>query len=202
MQFMITNAMKKTLVEELEYKPEEVEVMRPEIAAELIDKRAKRPFGDRPMPDQGGIRRRRRGGGGARVRTRTGRGPVPQPLHMTLTAGFCVGGRADFGSGAVGGEIGAQRRETRPEADAQGKGKKRRKKGARRARRTEEALPWSSEAGSSPARGGPERPPGEGESRTGTGTAGTSRVDLLDGFRIVHHRASNVTELPTSQASC
>ena len=62
MQFMITNAMKKTLVEELEYKPEEVEVMRPEIAAELIDKRAKRPFGDRPMPDQ--WKRDYDGGGG------------------------------------------------------------------------------------------------------------------------------------------
>ena len=49
---MITNAMKATLVDELEFKPEEVDVMRPEIAAELIEKNMKRPFGDRPMPDQ------------------------------------------------------------------------------------------------------------------------------------------------------
>lgn len=50
-QFMITNAMKKTLVEELEFLPDEVEVMRPEVAKELIDKKMKRPFGKRPMPE-------------------------------------------------------------------------------------------------------------------------------------------------------
>ena len=50
-QFMITNAMKQTLVEELEFKPEEVDVMKPEIAKQLIEKKMKRPFGNRPMPD-------------------------------------------------------------------------------------------------------------------------------------------------------
>ena len=48
---MITNAMKQTLVDELEFKPEEVDVMKPEIAKQLIDKKMKRPFGNRPMPD-------------------------------------------------------------------------------------------------------------------------------------------------------
>ena len=50
-QFMVTNAMKKTLIEELEYKPEEAEVMKPEVAKQVIDKMMKRPFGERPMPD-------------------------------------------------------------------------------------------------------------------------------------------------------
>ena len=46
-QFMITNAMRATLIDELEFKPEEVDVMRPEVAAELIEKKMKRPFGNR-----------------------------------------------------------------------------------------------------------------------------------------------------------
>ena len=50
-QFMITNAMKATLVDELEFRPEEVDVMRPEIAKELIEKKMKRPFGSKPMPE-------------------------------------------------------------------------------------------------------------------------------------------------------
>ena len=51
-QFMITNAMRATLIDELEFKPEEVDVMRPEVAAELIEKKMKRPFGNREMPDE------------------------------------------------------------------------------------------------------------------------------------------------------
>ena len=50
-QFMITSAMRATLIDELEFKPEEVDVMRPEVAAELIEKKMKRPFGNREMPD-------------------------------------------------------------------------------------------------------------------------------------------------------
>lgn len=48
---MITNAMKRTLIDELEFLPEEVEVMKPEVAKQLIEKQMKRPFGERPMPD-------------------------------------------------------------------------------------------------------------------------------------------------------
>jgi hypothetical protein len=79
-QFMITNAMKATLVDELEFKPEEVDVMRPEIAAELIEKNMKRPFGDRPMPDQwkrdydGGTG----GGGRTTIRFRAGWRFIPE----------------------------------------------------------------------------------------------------------------------------
>ena len=96
-QFMITNAMRATLVEELEFKPEEVDVMRPEIAAELIEKKMKRPFGDRPMPDAWkkdyeGLGAGENGGGG-------GGSGIFQPIsdlfrsvfYMTLTAGFCLG---------------------------------------------------------------------------------------------------------------
>ena len=65
-QFMITNAMRATLVDELDYTDEEVSAMRPEIAAQLIKARTKRPFGDRPMPEawkRGGPIERRSGGG-------------------------------------------------------------------------------------------------------------------------------------------
>ena len=93
MQFMITNAMKKTLVEELEYKPEEVEVMRPEIAAELIEKKMKRPFGDRPMPDQ--WKRDYDGGGDGGKSRGFGLGPVGDLFrslfYMSVVAGFCLG---------------------------------------------------------------------------------------------------------------
>uniref|UniRef100_A0A7S0S7R1 Uncharacterized protein n=1 Tax=Mantoniella antarctica TaxID=81844 RepID=A0A7S0S7R1_9CHLO len=51
LQFMITNAMKGTLIDELGFLPEEVEVMKPEVAKEVIEKRMNRPFGKRPMPD-------------------------------------------------------------------------------------------------------------------------------------------------------
>ena len=50
-QFMITNAMRAILVDDLDYLDAEVDVMRPEIAAQLIETRTKRPFGDRPMPE-------------------------------------------------------------------------------------------------------------------------------------------------------
>ena len=136
MQFMITNAMKKTLVEELEYKPEEVEVMRPEIAAELIDKRAKRPFGDRPMPDQ--WKRDYDGGGGGGGGGRGfGHGPVGDLLrslfYMTLTAGFCVGvacGISGQARSAVGGVLRDARRDLRRMLKGK-KRKKRRKKGSK-----------------------------------------------------------------------
>jgi hypothetical protein len=63
---MITNAMRATLVDELDYTDEEVSAMRPEIAAQLIKTKTKRPFGDRPMPEawkRGGSIERRSGGG-------------------------------------------------------------------------------------------------------------------------------------------
>lgn len=63
---MITNAMRATLVDELDYTDEEVSAMRPEIAAQLIKTKTKRPFGDRPMPEawkRGGSIVRRSGGG-------------------------------------------------------------------------------------------------------------------------------------------
>ena len=97
-QFMITNAMRATLVEELEFEPEEVDVMRPEIAAELIEKKMKRPFGDSPMPDAWkkdyeGLGAGENSGGGG------GGSGIFQPIsdlfrsvfYMTLTAGFCLG---------------------------------------------------------------------------------------------------------------
>ena len=97
-QFMITNAMRQTLVEELDFKPEEVDVMRPDVAAELIQKKMKRPFGDRPMPDAWkkdyeGLGAGENGGGGG------GGLGIFQPIsdlfrsvfYMTLTAGFCLG---------------------------------------------------------------------------------------------------------------
>ena len=65
-QFMITNAMRAILVDDLDYLDAEVDVMRPEIAAQLIETRTKRPFGDRPMPEawkRGGNMPQRRGGG-------------------------------------------------------------------------------------------------------------------------------------------
>jgi hypothetical protein len=65
-QFMITNAMRAILVDDLDYLDAEVDVMRPEIAAQLIETRTKRPFGDRPMPEawkRGGTMPQRRGGG-------------------------------------------------------------------------------------------------------------------------------------------
>jgi hypothetical protein len=93
MQFMITNAMRATLVDELEFKPEEVDVMRPEIAAELIEKNMKRPFGDRPMPDQ--WKRDYDGSGDGGKRRGVGLGPVGDLFrslfYMTITAGFCLG---------------------------------------------------------------------------------------------------------------
>ena len=92
-QFMITNAMRATLVEELEFEPEEVDVMRPEIAAELIEKKMKRPFGDRPMPDQG--KRDYDGGGDGDRRRGFGLGPVGDLFrslfYMSVVAGFCLG---------------------------------------------------------------------------------------------------------------
>ena len=63
---MITNAMRAILVDDLDYLDAEVDVMRPEIAAQLIETRTKRPFGDRPMPEawkRGGNMPQRRGGG-------------------------------------------------------------------------------------------------------------------------------------------
>lgn len=50
-QFMITNAMRAILIDELGFDSHEVDEMRPEVAARLIETRTKRPFGDRPMPD-------------------------------------------------------------------------------------------------------------------------------------------------------
>ena len=92
-QFMITNAMRATLVEELEFEPEEVDVMRPEIAAELIEKKMKRPFGDRPMPDQ--WKRDYDGGGDGGGRRGFGLGPVGDLFrslfYMSVVAGFCLG---------------------------------------------------------------------------------------------------------------
>ena len=63
---MITNAMRAILVDDLDYLDAEVDVMRPEIAAQLIETRTKRPFGDRPMPEawkRGGNMPQRRAGG-------------------------------------------------------------------------------------------------------------------------------------------
>ena len=71
---MITNAMRATLVEELEFEPEEVDVMRPEIAAELIEKKMKRPRARRPMPDQ--WKRDYDGGGDGGGRRGFGLGPL------------------------------------------------------------------------------------------------------------------------------
>ena len=92
-QFMITNAMRATLVEELEFEPEEVDVMRPEIAAELIEKKMKRPFGDRPMPDQ--WKRDYDGGGDGGKSRGFGLGPVGDLFrslfYMSVVAGFCLG---------------------------------------------------------------------------------------------------------------
>ena len=92
-QFMITNAMKATLVDELEFRPEEVDVMRPEIAKELIEKKMKRPFGDRPMPDQ--WKRDYDGGGDGGGRRGFGLGPVGDLFrslfYMSVVAGFCLG---------------------------------------------------------------------------------------------------------------
>ena len=48
---MITNAMRAILIDELDFDSHEVDEMRPEVAARLIETRTKRPFGDRPMPD-------------------------------------------------------------------------------------------------------------------------------------------------------
>lgn len=48
---MITSAMRLVLTEELGFEHQEVDEMRPEIAAQLIETRTKRPFGDRPMPE-------------------------------------------------------------------------------------------------------------------------------------------------------
>ena len=50
-QFMITHAMRRTLIEDLGFAREEVEVLRPEIAAQLIQNETRRPFGDRSLPD-------------------------------------------------------------------------------------------------------------------------------------------------------
>ena len=50
-KFMITSAERSVLVNELGYSPEEVDVMRPDIAAQLVEKRTKRPFGTREMPE-------------------------------------------------------------------------------------------------------------------------------------------------------
>jgi len=48
---MITSAMRAILIDELDFDSQEVDEMRPEVAARLIETRTKRPFGDRPMPD-------------------------------------------------------------------------------------------------------------------------------------------------------
>ena len=92
-QFMITNAMRATLVEELEFEPGEVDVMRPEIAAELIEKKMKRPFGDRPMPDQ--WKRDYDGGGDGGKSRGFGLRPVGDLFrslfYMSVVAGFCLG---------------------------------------------------------------------------------------------------------------
>ena len=50
MQWVITNRMKKILVEELHYTPEEVEVMMPDVAAVVINKHLERP--KRGMPPE------------------------------------------------------------------------------------------------------------------------------------------------------
>jgi hypothetical protein len=78
-QFMITNAMRAILVDDLDYLDAEVDVMRPEIAAQLIETRTKRPFGDRPMPEawkRGGNMPQRRGGGALSGGTRLGGAPL------------------------------------------------------------------------------------------------------------------------------
>ena len=83
---MITNAMRAILVDDLDYLDAEVDVMRPEIAAQLIETRTKRPFGDRPMPEawkRGGNMPQRRGGG-----------PLSNNLVKLFLAGVCCLGAA------------------------------------------------------------------------------------------------------------
>ena len=51
-QFMTTQQMKRTLVEDLGYAAEEADQMLPQLAAAVIRKGTRRPWGDRPMPDE------------------------------------------------------------------------------------------------------------------------------------------------------
>ncbi len=146
-QFMITNAMRATLVEELEFEPEEVDVMRPEIAAELIEKKMKRPFGDRPMPDQ--WKRDYDGGGDGDRRRGFGLGPVGDLFrslfYMSVVAGFCLG-VACGASPEVRAGVRSTYKEVRRDVRRMMKGKKPRK------RRKGQG---SSQLASSRGRGGP-----------------------------------------------
>ena len=65
-QFMITAAMREILTNELEFLDSEVDDMKPELAAKMIETRTKRPFGEREMPEswRRGVMPERRGGGG------------------------------------------------------------------------------------------------------------------------------------------
>ena len=133
LQFMITNAMRATLVDELEFKPEEVDVMRPEFAAELIEKKMKRPFGDRPMPDQ--WKRDYDGGGGRGRGGGIGLGPIGDLFrslfYMSLVAGMLLG-VACSASPEVRKEVRKTYKEVRRDMRRMIKGKKpkKRKKGS------------------------------------------------------------------------
>ena len=51
-QFMITSAMREILTNELQFLDSEVDEMKPELAAKMIETGTKRPFGDgREMPE-------------------------------------------------------------------------------------------------------------------------------------------------------
>ena len=50
-QFMITAAMREVLTTQLQFLDEEVDEMKPELAAKMIETGTKRPFGERAMPE-------------------------------------------------------------------------------------------------------------------------------------------------------
>ena len=67
-QFMITAAMREVLTTQLQFLDEEVDEMKPELAAKMIETGTTRPFGERAMPDswkRGHVheKNKRRGGG-------------------------------------------------------------------------------------------------------------------------------------------
>ena len=67
-QFMITAAMREVLTTQLQFLDEEVDEMKPELAAKMIETGTTRPFGERAMPDswkRGNVheKNKRRGGG-------------------------------------------------------------------------------------------------------------------------------------------
>ena len=67
MQFMITAAMREVLTGQLQFLDEEVDEMKPELAAKMIETGTKRPFGERAMPEswkRGAMAEKKRNGGG------------------------------------------------------------------------------------------------------------------------------------------